>query len=25
MHLNLGPSKWLQDSMKLAILTGYEV
>jgi hypothetical protein len=25
MHLNLGPSKWLQDSMKLAMLTGYEV
>ncbi len=25
MHLNIGPSKWLQDSMKLALLTGYEV
>ena len=25
MHLNIGPSKWLQDSMKLALLTGYEM
>lgn len=25
MHLNIGPSKWLQDTMKLALLTGYEL
>ena len=25
MHLNIGPSKWLQDSMKLSLLTGYEL
>ncbi len=25
MRLNIGPSKWLQEAMKLALLTGYEL
>ena len=25
LRLNIGPSKWLQEAMKLALLTGYEL